>query len=140
MQIVHDYPPVWDEIRVAFPGVARFRPIFAWGPLIYNPFKIDVAPALIAHEEVHGERQMPDVKGWWRRYMDDMDFRLAEEIPAHVVEYQFMCRTGPRQARRRALKEVSLKLASPLYGKLLTRSMAADRIQTEALCSTPNPT
>lgn len=133
MQVVHDFPPLWDQIEQAFPGCADFKPIFAWGPRIYSPFGTVVTPALEVHEAVHGEQQRGGIYGWWRRYMNDIDFRLAQEVPAHVAEYLFMCREGPRQARRRALKEVAFKLASPLYGGLLTRADAAALIKAEAL-------
>jgi len=142
MEIVHDFPPIWGEILQAFPGCARFKPIFAWGTRIYNPYRIDVPLPLRVHEAVHGVQQGGDIRGWWRRYMDDMDFRLAQEVPAHAAEYEQMMNDGPRQARRRALREVAFKLASPLYGGLVTKAGAAELIKMEclALCETPNPT
>lgn len=116
MRIVHDYPPLYDAIDAAFGLELRkdvFRPIFAWGSSIYNPHHVKIPPALIAHESVHGRRQGGDIVGWWRRYIDDQKFRLAEEIPAHVAEYRALAR-GPKD--RAALVFVAKRMASPLYG------------------------
>ncbi len=63
MRVVHDYPPLMDEIDAKFH--VRGKPvIYAWGTTIYNPSNIDVPPQLIAHEAVHGQRQGRDVVGW----------------------------------------------------------------------------
>lgn len=124
MEIVVDYPPNFDEIDAAL-HVRGKHIIFAFGEKIYNPMGDDVGPWLVAHESVHGERQGSDILGWWRRYLEDPDFRLAEEIPAHIAEYDWLKRYAPsRQQRRMAKKVVAQKLASPLYGRLVTPSKA----------------
>ena len=130
MQVVRDYPPLFDEIdrrfRVRGKGV-----IFAWGDRIYNPRGVDIPPSLIAHEAVHGARQGRDIVGWWRRYIEDGEFRLAEEIPAHQAEYAVLIRDANRQARRGACREVARRLASPLYGGLLSRQTAERLLREE---------
>lgn len=120
MEIVNDYPPIYDEIDAAF-SVRNLRGvIFCFGDIIYNPGGGTVTPSLIAHEEVHRDRQGSDVLGWWRRYIDEAEFRLSEEIPAHQAEYWHVAEGANRAVRRRALKIVAKKLAAPLYGKIIT--------------------
>lgn len=130
MRIVHDYPPLFDEIDAVF-GVRGKPVIFAWGDIIYDPGHGDIRPELIAHEAVHGQRQGSDVVGWWRRYIEDPVFRLAEEVPAHRAEYEHLIESGNRQMRRKALRHVAKRLAAPLYGRLIT-PVEAKRILAEA--------
>src|SRR5258708_8978196 len=86
MKIVVEKPPLWDEIAAAFPAVEQRSCLFAFGGTIYNPGNIPVPPELMAHELVHGARQKDDIRGWWRRYIDDPVFRLKEEVQAHKAE------------------------------------------------------
>lgn len=119
MRIVEDYPPNWDELTRAF-NVAGKKVICAWGGIIYNPNGAEVTPALFAHEAVHGERQAGDIVGWWRRYMDDAAFRLAEEIPAHQAEYRAaIAEARNRNERRFHEKEIAARLAGPVYGRMI---------------------
>ena len=118
-----DYPPLWDEINKVF-KIGKRKVIFAWGDTIYNPSGMAIAPQLWDHERVHGHRQGSDVEGWWRRYMEDPVFRLNEEIPAHIAEYEYMNRSGTRNERRMALKLVAGRLADPLYGRIISPAKA----------------
>lgn len=127
MKIIHAYPPMIDEIDAAF-NVRGQTVIFAWGDTIYNPARWDIPDSLIAHEEVHGQRQGSDIEGWWKRYISDPTFRLEEEIVAHRAEYQYVVRTANRPARRRALKQIAQRLCSPLYGKVITFKKARERL------------
>ena len=121
MRIVVAYPPMIDEIDAKF-HVRSKGVIYSWGEVIYNPMGSDIRPELIAHEEVHGERQRnADVEEWWKQYIVSASFRLDEEIPAHVAEYQYLVEHAPsRQVRRFALKYVARRLAAPLYGNMTT--------------------
>lgn len=120
MKVVIARPPMWDEINAAF-RVEGQPVIFAWGDKIYNPEDGEISAELMAHEEVHGERQGADVRGWWRRYIAEPHFRLAEEVPAHRAEYQFFCkRSIDRGARALFLHAVAERLCSPLYGRMVS--------------------
>lgn len=118
-------PPMWDEIVAAFPRAAAPGIIFSWGSTIYYPFPIaPLTPALYAHEAVHAWRQSRmGIEAWWRRYINDPAFRLQEEIPAHRAEYHAHAGTG-RAAERAALSVIAKRLASPLYGGLITLDRA----------------
>ncbi len=124
MEIVMDFPPIYDEIRSVFP-MSSHRVIFAWGNKIYNPDRVSIPPQLIAHEQVHGRRQGSDIHGWWRRYLDEKEFRLAEEILAHIVEMEYLMGPNPnRQTRRQILRSTSKRLANPLYRYGISRDRA----------------
>lgn len=120
MRIVIDYPPLFDEIDACFRVRGKHGVLYAWGDRIYNPSGVHVSDELIAHERVHGTRQGSDITGWWRRYMAEPAFRLEEEIAAHRAEYEWLAGHGSRNERRAALKRVAARLASPLYGRMVT--------------------
>lgn len=128
MRVIRDRPPLFDEIDARFN--VRGKPIlFAWGDRLYIPSgSLDVAPHLMAHEEVHGARQgtaEPGIILWWKSYLNDREFRLDEEILAHRAEYQsLISHSGGRQQRRRHLAITAARLAAPLYGRMISVSEA----------------
>lgn len=135
VQVIQDFPPIYDEIEAAFPHVKFNKAVlYCWGRIIYNPTGADIAPQLYAHEGVHCAQQGDDIKGWWRRYIDEEVFRFAQEVVAHKVEYQYLAENGNRNQRRMALKHVANRLASPLYGRLVTPERAL-RIIKEQLAA-----
>lgn len=128
-QIVNDYPPLWPEIRDRFNLRGVEGLIFSWGPVIFVPSgKRVLAPQLVAHERIHGERQgteETDILDWWKRYMGDKTFRLREELVAHKEELRWWLERGNRRQRRAAVDTVALRLASPVYGPMISRAEAA---------------
>ena len=126
-EMLLEFPPIYAEIAAVF-RLHEYRDIvFSFGPQLYNPYGISVQGDIIAHEAVHGARQgdnPQDTLDWWQRYMKDPAFRLSEEIYAHRAEYRWLREHGDRHQRRGAGKRVATKLASPLYGKLLSVAMA----------------
>jgi hypothetical protein len=126
-EVRRERPPMWDEIVAAFPRAARPGVIFSWGSTIYYPFPLaPLTGALFAHEAVHGARQQQmGIETWWHRYIGDPAFRLEEEIPAHRAEYLAHCHEGARRGpKRAALTAIAKRLASPLYGGLVTLDQA----------------
>ena len=91
--VLNQYPPLIDEIDAAF-KVKGKQVFFCWGDKIYNPSGCEVAPYIIAHETIHRVQQNPYeyneemIITWWRRYIHEPEFRLSQEIPAHVAEYR----------------------------------------------------
>jgi len=138
MRVVQALPPLFDEIDAAF-NVRGKRVIFAWGDKIFNPAGITVTPELLAHEQVHGERQGADVEGWWRRYIAEPEFRLLEEIPAHVEEFKSLCAQhahrwhSKRAMRRTFAAAIARKLSSPLYGGLISFAQAKEALMAGAV-------
>lgn len=120
MKIVCDVPPNFAAIKAKFDPPASA--IYCYGKIIYAPAGGRVPPELILHEGVHSRRQGTNVEEWWQRYIDDPRFRLAEEIPAHKVEFNFL------RSRGKNAEYVIERLCSPLYGNLLSRAEAAKLI------------
>jgi hypothetical protein len=125
-------PPLYPEILAAFPAAKSMRPVFAWGHTIYNPHGIEITPELRVHEGIHGQRQGDNPEEWWRRYMVDPAFRLMEELLAHATEYRAYCDRPDfdRNRRRLVLRSIAQRLASPLYGSLISVADAKIAIAT----------
>ncbi len=124
---IFERPPLFDLIDRTF-GIAGKPVIFAWGDIIYNPMRIQLTPALKAHEATHARRQNKWLGGpeqWWHDYCSSKAFRLDEEIRAHCVEYRMLIgRNSNRAGRRRALAQTAKRLASPLYGGFISTANA----------------
>jgi hypothetical protein len=133
MKIVTARPPNYHRIAQVFDLRRYPGAIFAYGDTIYNPSGNRLSDALIAHETAHSERQGGDPDAWWHTYLLSAGFRLDEEIIAHRIEWRRFCGDDPnRHERRRYLAAIAGRLASPLYGSLLTVRRAKDIIRAEA--------
>jgi hypothetical protein len=120
MRVVDGVPPNFDEILAAFPGIEMPGVMFCWGNTIYAPGMTSVADHFHAHESIHAIQQGDDPSGWWKTYISSSAFRLEQEIPAHRAEFEFRCKSLSRKKRRMLLRETAGKLASPLYGSLIS--------------------
>jgi hypothetical protein len=116
MQIIKAYPPNFFQIIKSIPSARRNGVIFAYGDKIYAPnLKDKLSTHLIEHEKIHGERQLKlGIETWWKSYLTDIGFRYHEELLAHRAEYKSMIECGFNPLA--ALKIVSMRLSSPLYG------------------------
>jgi hypothetical protein len=124
MKIVRDFPPNYVAIALAFDLRGR-KPVFAWWDVIFNPHGIEIGPELMAHEALHADRQKRwpgGAEAWWQQYIADPRFRLMEELLAHVAEYRAYLETNgdTRQVRRVVLARLATRIASPLYGNLIS--------------------
>ena len=121
---IHADPPN----RAALEG--RFGPlpdtvIVTYAPHIYVPGGGKLTPALEAHETVHLGQQGNDPAGGWERYLADDTFRLEQELEAHRAEWRVArAEITDRNRRTRELHLISRRLASPLYGNMLTTAEA----------------
>lgn len=120
-QIVKKYPPNYKEIVQRIPGVAKNKNIiFTYGSTIYNPAGNHLDEALIAHEDTHTIRQV-DPELWWAKYLNDVQFRLDEELAAYRIQYQYAVEHYSRADRRRLLQHIASDLSGPMYGNLITK-------------------
>jgi len=132
MKIIHERPPNFQDIIKVFPMADNYGVIFAFNGAIYSPSGYDIPYPLIKHEGVHISRQgvtEADAIKWWDKYLKSMDFRYAEELVAHRAEYVACIETASnRNMKRKALKFIAKRLASPLYGNMVTRKQAGVEI------------
>lgn len=129
MKTVYLFPPNYAEINRAF-KVRGKAVLFCYGSTIYNPGRIKIPPQLLVHEAVHSRQQeaCDGPEHWWRRYIEDKQFRLEQEITAHQAEYRDMCERG----NWCYLDAVAARLASPLYGRLIDFPTARELVRAGA--------
>jgi hypothetical protein len=116
--IINERPPNFELVKAAFPKAELPGVLFAYDGNIYNPSGGVVPPALIAHENVHLDRQkMPgmDPTFWWEHYLVDSEFRYYEELLAHVAEFKMQRHVSDRNFGARLLMHTALRLVAPLY-------------------------
>lgn len=75
---------------------------------------------------VHGEQQLEvGVEWWWERYMENKDFRLQEEIPAHHADYKSFCRHyKDKNQQADYLNYLAEQLSGALYGNIIGKTRA----------------
>lgn len=132
-EVVNENPPNIEEIAKHFP-IGR-HVVYAYGNKIFNPNHLVLRPSILLHEQVHLNQQGDNPEGWWHRYIEEPQFRLDQEFEAHLAEYRAMLyhATSNRHEQRAALKVVARKLASPLYGKLISVQKAARALKAGEL-------
>lgn len=117
-EIVEDWPPNIDAIRAVLPVTENN--IFAYNGKIYSPSGGPLSRELIAHEKVHFAQQGKLYDLWWENFLDDPEFRLAQELPAHKAEYTEFCRWNKdRNKQMWYLRLLGKRLAAPMYGGLI---------------------
>lgn len=121
MEISKDYPPNWKLIQVAFPDCERYKPVFSFGGVLYNPFGVAVTKDLEYHEIIHARQQGSDPDGWWNLYMADRAFRLEQEVEAYGNQLAFFKRFAQNGKLTEWLKKnMADALSSEPYGNLCT--------------------
>lgn len=128
MNIVTGYPPNIEALKAKFK--LSGSEIFTYGDTVYNPSGGTLSLELQAHEAVH-VKQQADPATWWSRYLEDPEFRYNQELEAHRAEYRSFCsRNKDRNKRARFLNTIASRLASPLYGSIVTLRSASKAISS----------
>jgi hypothetical protein len=129
--IKREKPPNYEQIAAAFQ--LNGREIFAYDGVIYAPGTGVITPELVVHETVHFKQQeVEGVESWWKKYIDDPEFRMAQEIPAHKLEYRAFLKTHKdRNERVRYLELVANRLSSKMYGNVITKKQALCQLNSQ---------
>lgn len=130
MKIEIAFPPNIAEVEKLVPGIRDIKGVlFAFGDTVFNPSGVPIPAWLVAHEQVHLDRQT-DPATWWHRYLTDAEFRFAEELPAHQAEWkEFKRHVKSREQRARYLLMMAQRLSGPLYGRLCSVASARAKIE-----------
>lgn len=147
--MIKDWPPNIDMIDKRFNVRSTPHILYCYGDCIYNPQGGSIPDWLVAHEYVHSTRQfelgMPNYYGekpkpaddfqkeswhelgtilWWKRYCEDDEFRLEEELLAHKREMEVFKAIHNRHMSRGHLDMISGRLSSEMYGKMIGKGEA----------------
>lgn len=137
MKISNEKPPIYDEANALFRlDELKLGTIFTYGDTLYNPSNMPISEDLVEHEMTHAHQQQHDetVAGlWWKRYIDDPQFRLDQEVEAYAQQYKFLCKTQKdRNKRARMLHQIATMLSGPMYGNIVTHTEAMRRVREYA--------
>lgn len=128
MIVNKDKPKIYDAL------VKKFHINWDQGIIVsYYPdvhCKFDLPDFKVAHESVHLKQQEAiGVNEWWKKYFDDVKFRLKQEVEAYRAEWHFVQENVSDKNRQFALLFRMCKdLSSPMYGGICTYSKAKDLI------------
>lgn len=107
--------------------------VFTYGDIIYCPSGMEIPEYLMKHEEIHCNQQGNDPKGWWKKYIDDVYFRIKEESESYAHQYAFICSyIHDRNNRSLILSGLAAILSGPTYGKVMEKSAAYTSIKKQA--------
>ena len=136
MKIIHDYPPIWEEVNMAGMRPNPNNIAFTYCGAIYVPSGRQLDDHVVAHEEVHGKQQGEGEDGaraWWSRYIIDPYFRIEQEAEAYARQYDFICvKIKDRNQRHKVLTDLGRMLAGPTYGSVVNQSDACAMIKNKA--------
>ena len=127
MKIIHQRPPNYKELKEKFEFDDKIT-VFAYGDKLYNPSRLRIPIDVMVHEKVH-QRQQEEigVEVWWRKYLDDVEFRLSQEMEAYRTQYGFVrSKYGEREDYLGKLADV---LCSPVYGNIINKEQALNGIR-----------
>lgn len=127
VSISKELPPNYREMFQAFPLCKKEKAVFAYGNVIYNPFRESLDAHTVVHECVHFEQQARErtVDDWYTKYLHDKAFRLRQEVEAYRRQYAFVCKhMKDREKRSWFLGMLSQALSGELYGALCTQQEA----------------
>jgi len=130
VKIVKDYPPNYDKICEAIPGVVGNDNIcFTYGDTVYSPSTDEFSDHLTEHESIHIKQQSKMGRDeWWDRYLKDEKFRLEQELEAYRAQYQFVYKNYGRENAYFLVKEISKDLSGDMYGNILKKKQARKEI------------
>lgn len=127
--IIEEYPPHYKRWKAKFPNLEESKPLFAWYNQIYNPFKVNVTPDLIIHEQVHFKQQSNNAEAWLDKYLTDENFRLEQEVEAYATQYQYCKKMLPAKWYKLVLEACAKSLSGELYGGIINYHQAESRIR-----------
>jgi hypothetical protein len=127
--VLNSKPSIFDRCEKEF-GISWDNTIFAYSPNIHSKFAL--TDDLIEHELVHIQQQSIGVEKWWQIYFDDPPQRLAWELEAYRVQYQFLKRKNTIN-KSELFKRVEFwasNLSGKSYGYLISLQDAIKEIMT----------
>lgn len=130
MKIVVAYPPNIEEIDKVFNVKNTKGIVYTYGDILFNPDNGYIDVTLMVHEETHTSQQGNDPKGWWDRYMTDVNFRLSQEIEAYKNQYKKFCELFiDKNIRFKFLRKIASDLSGPMYGNIINVNEAMKAIK-----------
>jgi len=124
LELVSDYPPCWEAVHNAVPDADPKTSAFTYGNKIYVPEQKteEIGATVLHHETQHSEQQdKSSPEAWWKKWIDDTQFRLDQEGEAYARQYWFFCSVKhDRNTRARMLHHLCANMSGDMYGRMCT--------------------
>lgn len=126
-------PPQWilDSVKEKWGVKWENGTIFTYGDQISN-CEGSMTEDLMHHEPYHTKQQekFGSVDGWWKKYLEDDEFRFEQELECYRKQYQWVKQNiQDRNEVFSQLMHYARSLSGPIYGNLCSMSEALDKIQ-----------
>lgn len=118
MKVVHSYPPNIEEIKKAV--TIHENTIYTYGNTIYNPSAKSLSKDLFIHEQIHMNQQKKSPADWWKKYLEDVSFRLSQELEAYRAQLLFYRMHHNYNLTINFKEEIAKILSSDMYGNIIT--------------------
>lgn len=132
MKILLENPPNIEELKKLF-ALDASKAVYAYNDIIYNPEALPLQDHIIIHEDVHFKQQeeVGGAENWWRRYIDDVQFRLDQELEAYGVQYQFIKNHPAIKSKNKEafLDKIASDLSGSVYGNIIDHNEAKCKIK-----------
>lgn len=134
VKISNEKPPSWilAEVKEKFGVDWNSNVIFTYEDLITTSTG-EMTEDLIAHEQTHTRQQLEFVGGadaWWRKYLDDPEFRFKQELEAYRNQYEWLIKNiKDRNEVSRFLMHYAKTLSGKMYGNMVDFGTAMTMIK-----------
>jgi hypothetical protein len=126
--IKKELPPNFKSIEKVF-GPHKGGVVYTYGDTIYSPDAAQLSPDLVIHEMVHMSQQGKDPEGWWKKYLSEQDFRLAQETEAYQAQFKYLKSiVKHRNGLFNYAHKLACDLAGPIYGNMISYSKAFELV------------
>jgi hypothetical protein len=122
MNIKNRKPEIYERLNKVFGVNWDDGIIITYGDTIYC--KYPLTPEKIAHETIHTIQQQDPV-AWWDKYIEDVDFRISQELEAYKAECEFIKKGNKsRNEKYQLIRQNAIDLSSFIYGNIISFSEA----------------
>jgi hypothetical protein len=136
MKIKNEKPPIWASVKKLLDFNEKTT-VFTYGDTVYNPAGAFITNDILVHESVHELQQNAmNVLGkfgafcWWKKFLKDPQFRLAQETEAYQAQYQFVShQMKDREKLNKYLIHLAAQLSGIMYGRVIGFTEAMRRIK-----------
>ena len=133
MKIINGFPPNYSELVDLLHIKESDKIVFTYGDTIYVPSGEQISNDLIIHEQTHSKQQHhmeAGAKLWWKIWMEDPEFRIANEVEAYGAQFRFICsKVKDKNWQEKNLNELAGQMSSEIYGNVIDFMEAKKRIR-----------
>lgn len=127
-KLLFELPPNFDILDEHF-TIDKDSIVVTYHPNVYasGPIPHDV----LEHEGVHLKQQGEiGVEKWWERYLEDVEFRMEQELEAYRFQWQWLSQNvRDRNMLARHMNRIASDLSGPMYGNMIGYQDAVNKIR-----------